>query len=351
MLVAELGKQPEFAGWRLFAPVTRADEDFAGMNAMERFAENLGRANMRDRFIIETFGKDAFPHWFDEEERNVITPDEYDSLGEVSRVSQFRASGRFDKDSATRGDSPVEEMLMEESIDEAEMGDIQEPDVSAEEMRADKTSRKDFDLEPLLEYLGIPEKGWQQRMRERLQQSFGTDEVGLEAQSNWKKEGVPIAYISQMIRTGLIPDAGSIWKDGDSGTKLDSELGNAKHVIYEALNEFIDKSFPKSPQNSTKTRNYLTNSMDMATYLAEASKRKGSVFSPRKGDEPRFSGSELQQIVNRFNEVFGTNHTIEDIFSREQLETARKRIEEDGETLSGKKRERRKVKPDNFAND
>jgi hypothetical protein len=89
----------------------------------------------------------------------------------------------------------------------------------------------------------------------------------------------------------------------------------------------------------------------MALYLSESAKRKGSVFSPRKGDEPRFSSNELQQIVNRFNEAFGTNHTIEDIFSREQLETARRRIEEDGETLSGKKRERRKVKPDNFAND
>jgi hypothetical protein len=351
MLVAELGKQPEFAGWRLFAPVTRADEDFAEMNVMERFAENLGRANMRDRFIIETFGKDAFPHWFDEEENNPISPEEYDSLGEVSRVSQFRASGRFDKDSATRGDSPVEEMLMEESIDEAELPDIQEPDVSAEELRADKTARKDFELDALLKYLGIPEKGWQQRMRERLQQSFGMDDVGLGAQSDWKKNGVPIAYINQMIKAGLIPDASSVWRDGDSGSKLDSELSNAKHAVYEALNEFIDKSFPNSPQNSTKTRNYITNSTDMALYLSESAKRKGSVFSPRKGDEPRFSSNELQQIVNRFNEAFGTNHTIEDIFSREQLETARRRIEEDGETLSGKKRERRKVKPDNFAND
>ena len=351
MLIAELGKQPEFAGWRLFAPVTRSDESFADMNAMERFSENLGRANMRDRFIIETFGKDAFPYWFDEEENRSITSDEYDSLGEVSRASQFRASGRFDKDSATKGDSPVEEMLMEESIDEAERPDIEEPGVSAEEIRADKTSRQDFDLDSLLKYLGIPEKGWQQRMRERLQQSFGTDDVGLGAQSDWKKNGVPVAYINQMIKSGVIPNASAVWRDGESGSKLDSELENSKHVIYEALNEFIDKSFPNSPQNNTKTRNYLTNSTDMALYLSESAKRKGSVFSPRKGDEPRFSGNELQQMVNRFNEVFGTNHTIEDLFSREQLETARKRIEEDGETLSGKKRERRKVKPNNFAND
>jgi antirestriction protein ArdC/superfamily I DNA/RNA helicase len=351
-LVAEIGKQPEFSGWRLFASVTDENEisgDDASVRAARKFQENIARANMRDRFIIETFGKDAFPHWLDEEENRVISPDDFDDLGNVSRSSQFRSSGRFYRDSATRGDSEAENTLLEESIDEVGLRDIPEDGVTAEEIRADKTARQDFELKPLLNYLGIPSDGWRKILRERLQQSSGDENVGLADKNDWDKNGVPIAYINHMIRLGMIPDASSVWKDGDSGNKLDAELSNPRHAVIEALNDFIDKSFPNSPQNSSKSRSYISGIANMSAQLADAAKNRGSKFSPGKGDEPRYSSTELQQIVNRFNEVFGTNHTIEDIFSREQIETARKRIEEEGQTLSGKKRlGTRKKNPDRF---
>jgi hypothetical protein len=37
-------------------------------------------------------------------------------------------------------------------------------------------------------------------------------------------------------------------------------------------------------------------------------------------------------MVDKFNEVFGTTHTLDDIFSAEQLRTAKERIE-NGQTL------------------
>jgi hypothetical protein len=344
LLVAELGKQPELAAWRYFAPVS-ADEarqivpspegdTVEDIPQIDLAMENAGRANMRDRFIIETFGKDAFPHWFDTEENESITPDEYAQLGEVSEVSKFRATGRFFPDSATRGDSEAEVDLYGESLDAIlpSEGSIAP---SGETIRADKTSREDFELEPLLDYLGIDRAEWKKGLQERLSAAFGTEDIGIN--NDWSKNGIPTATIAQMIRTGVLPDAGSVWKDGDTGQRFDDELKKSKYIVYEALNEFIDKSFPDSRLNNRENRNRITAATDMGMTLRSAAAAKGSPWSPKKGNEARFSNSEMQSMVDRFNEIFGTNYTIDDIFSDEQLRTAKERIES-GETLSGKKR-------------
>lgn len=342
LLIAELGKRPELAAWRYFAPVT-ADEAkriipspdgdvVEDIPQVDLASENAGRANMRDRFIIETFGKDAFPHWFDVEENQSMTPEEYVNLGEVSETSKFRASGRFYPDSAIRGDSEAEVDIYSESFDSLlpEEGSL---DASGDVIRMDKTSIEDFDLDSLIEYLGIDKKEWKKGLQERLSAAFGTDSIGIN--DEWRRKGIPTATIAHMIRTGVLPDAKSVWKEADSGERLDGELKRSKYAVYEALSEFIDKSFPKSSLNTRDNRNKIIGATDMGYTLNTATSNRGSVWTPSKGNEPRFSTGELQSMVDRFNEVFGTNHTIDDIFSEEQLRTAKERIES-GNTLSKK---------------
>ena len=70
----------------------------------------------------------------------------------------------------------------------------------------------------------------------------------------------------------------------------------------------------------------------MATALNDAAAAKGSPWGIKKGTEVVFSVSEMQTMVDKFNEVFGTTHTLDDIFSAEQLRTAKERIE-NGQTL------------------
>jgi len=65
---------------------------------------------------------------------------------------------------------------------------------------------------------------------------------------------------------------------------------------------------------------------------------KGIKFSPGKGDEPRFSDAEIEAIVKRFNDTFDTNYGVDDIFSAEQLNAAKNRLEQ-GETVVTKKKE------------
>lgn len=344
LLVAELGKQENLPAWRYFAPVSRDEatritpnpegDIVEGVPQVDLAMENAGRANMRDRFIIETFGKDAYPHWFDIEENQSMTPDEYAQLGEVSEVSKFRATGRFAPDSATKGDSEAEIDLYGESLDEI-IGVDGSVDAFGDTVMGDKTSRSDFEIEPLLEYLGIDKKEWQKTLKERMSASFGVDDVGLNR--DWAKDGIPTATVAHMVRTGLIPNASSVWKEGDTGERFDEELKNSKYAVYEALNEFIDRSFPNSKLNSKNSRNKITGATDMNYTLSTAATSRGSSWSPKKGNEPRFSRSEMQQMVDRFNEVFGTDHTLEDIFSDEQLRNAKERIES-GQTLFGKKK-------------
>jgi HK97 family phage prohead protease len=344
LLIAELGKQENLGAWRYFAPVTAEEaltvtpsptgDIVENIPQVDLAMENAGRANMRDRFIIETFGKDAFPHWFDTEENQPMTPEEYVQLGEVSEVSKFRATGRFAPDSATKGDSEAEIDLYGESLDllMPEEGSVTP---SGETIRADKTVREDFEIEPLLDYLGIDRKEWKKNLQDRLSAAFGTEDVGIN--NDWAKDGIPTATVAHMIRTGVLPNAGSIWKDGGTGERFDREISRPKYAVYEALNEFIDKSFPDSKLNSRDTRNKITAATDMGVALRNAAAAKGSVWSPKKGNEARFSGDEMQSMVDRFNAIFGTKYTIEDIFSDEQLRTARERIES-GTTLSGKKK-------------
>jgi HK97 family phage prohead protease len=344
LLIAELGKQEDLPAWRYFAPVS-ADEarritpspegDIAeNIPQVDLAAENAGRANMRDRFIIETFGKDAYPHWFDVEENQSMTPDEYVQLGEISETSKFRASGRFYPDSAIKGDSEAEVDLYGESLD-ALVPAEGAVDATGDVLRNDKTSIEDFDLDSLIDYLGIDKKEWKKGLQERLSAAFGTDSVGIN--DEWRRKGIPTATVAHMIRTGVLPDAGSVWKEADAGQKFDDEMKRPKYAVYEALTEFIDKSFPNSRLNNRENRNKIIGATDMGYTLTNAAKNRGSVWSPGKGNEPRFSRGEMQSMVDRFNEIFGTNHTLDDIFSDEQLRTAKERVES-GNTLSGKKK-------------
>jgi hypothetical protein len=345
-LIGEIGREEAFPGWKLFSPVTPNDKvteiDDAGeeveraLTDAEKMEEVLGRANMRDRFIVETFGSDAYPFWWDTDESRAMTPEEYRDLGEVSAASKFMAGGMFDKDDPVAGDSEIEADYYLEGFEGVDIPAVEE-NVTAEELKADKTSRKDFELSNLLGYLGISRDEWAATLKERLKGSFGMEDVGLnstEAVKSWENEGVPIAYISQMIKTGLIPSAGTIWggKTGSDGKKtgpgiqLDTELSRKKYVVYQALADFMNKTAPGKVNREVRKEVSGDNGID--TVLDAVKKTKGAGFSAKKGDEPRFSSNQLQEIVNRFNERFDTNYTIEDIFSAEQLEAARKKIEE-----------------------
>jgi len=331
-LIAELGNQKEFGGWRLFSPVTSDEPGVEKMTSPQRFAENLGRANMRDRFIIEAFGKDAYPFWSDREQGEIISSEEYATLGEVDPVAKFRATGRFSK---SRNDEDGESSAEVDLIFEG-MADF-EPETNQPEApkpSADKTTRSQFKVDNLIESLGLDRDEWNSQLRERMKQAFGIEDVGLNRQrdkATWEKEGIPIAYIQEMIRTGMIGNAESIWPE--TGKKLDRELLANRANVAEAAVEFMSSKYGKSPLASKKNKEYILGTTNLSMLLNSAAKKRGQTFSKLKGDEPRYSDGELQQIVNRFNEIFDTNHTIEDIFSREQLETARKRLQEEGKTI------------------
>lgn len=365
-LLAEIGRQPEFSGWRLFSPVSDMEAKDEGMTMAERLVENIGRANMRDRFIIETFGADAYPYWHDrgdfmggvaEEEvygsKNMLTAEEFSKLDDDG-VRRFNAVGKFENAPSARDDSEAEVELSYEGT----MGENFEalpPDMadSARRGKESRSQRRDFTLVQLLDHLGIPDdRGWEKQLKPVLEAAFGEDvDVGLgpDAIKAWEKDGVPIAYIAEMIRTGIIPNANEVFGVNKAGKKLDEELLASKANVYEALTEFIDRSFPDSSLNSPKSRNFIINSTEMGTVLQNAAKAKGKSFSKKLGDVPRFSKSELQEFVDQFNKTFGTNHTIEDIFSAEQLRNAQDRLRE-GQTMykpskSGRKGTR-KVSPE-----
>jgi HK97 family phage prohead protease len=343
LLVAELGNRPELAAWRYFAPVSRDEirkiipsptgDTESITPEVDMAMENAGRANMRDRFIIETFGKDAFPHWFDQDEGEAITPDEYSKLGEVDERAKFRATGRFAPDDPFEGDSEAEIDLYGQSFDE-----LMNPpslDDDGEALKLDKTDKKDFEIEPLLEYLGIDKSEWKTKLRGVLAEKFETENIGDIVK--WSKDGIPTANIAHMIRKGVIPSASDVWKEGKVGQLFDAEMERPKYAVYEALNEFIDRSFPTGRLNTDAIRSKIVGATDMRSAIQSAVAARGSAWNPKKGTEPRFAVSEMQTMVDRFNEIFGTNHTLEDIFSAEQLRNAKERIES-GETLWKSKR-------------
>ena len=338
ILIGEVGRESAFSGWELFAPLNRKTPGVMEMTPEERISEASGRANMRDRFIIETFGKDAFPFWFDPEENQVIDSDEYDALGEVSAASKFRAVGQFDRRDALTGDSEVEVDFYSEGLDTVELNTI-DPEVTEQELSADKTSRSDFKIDNLLEYLGISRQDWVDRMTERMRGSFGVEDVGLvgrDAVNGWLQSGVPVAYISEMVRTGLIPDASSVWGDSGPGGRLDRELSRKKPIVYEALFDFMKKTNPD--KKITRNIRDSVGGSNAETTVRKTATAKGIKFSPGKGDEPRFSDAEIEEIVKRFNDTFDTNYGVDDIFSAEQLNAAKTRLEQ-GETVVTKKKE------------
>jgi len=343
-LLAAMGQQEGFEAWNFFAPTSTTEDGVSAMSTSEKFVENLGRANMRDRFIIETFGKDAFPYWIDKDENTVIGQKEYSSLGEVSEMSKFRSSGLFsNKRNESNFSSTAEEMLLEEAVfggDDTPSDMVKQSVVEAASAPSDKTSREQFDVDQLLESLGIDKSDkWHEELKRRMVESFGVDDVGLntrEIARNWEAGGVPTTYINEMIRTGMIPDAKSVWKKDESGKKLDQELAASKHSVYEALYEFTQsKHAADKAKNTRRNRDYILNSSDFTVSHKGVAARKGATFSKKTGDERRFSQGELQNVVNRFNEIFGTNYKIDDIFSAEQLRNATKRLREEGRTLYG----------------
>ena len=343
-LLAEIGKQKGFEAWRLFAPTSLKEEGVQEMSPADKFVANLERANMRDRFIIEAFGKDAFPYWIDKEENTVIGQKEYSTLGEVSEMGKFRSTGIFSKKrGASEFGSTAEEMLLEEAVfggDDGPGDFVKEAIINSASAPSGKTSREQFDISQLLQALKINEsEDWYKELRKRMMKAFSTDDVGLtskEVARQWEAGGVPTTYINEMIRTGLIPDAKSVWKKDGVGEKLDSELAASKHSVYEALFEFTQaKHAADKAKNTRRNRDYILGSTDFTVSHKGVAARKGATFSKKTGDERRFSQSELQDVVNRFNEIFGTNYKIDDIFSAEQLRNATKRLREEGKTLYG----------------
>ena len=343
-LLTEIGRQPEFPAWRLFAPTSSREEGIEDMSPADKFIENLGRANMRDRFIIETFGKDAFPHWIDKEENSIISQDDYATLGEVSEMGKFRSVGTFSKKGGRPESSSIaEETLLEEGVFDGLDGpgdSVKRAAADAKSAPTDKTSRKQFEVGPLLDSLGIDKTNpdWYKELREQLITAFeiDSDEVGLstrEIARQWESNGVPTVYINEMIRTGVIPDANSVWKKDDAGKNLDRELNASKHSVYEALFEFTESKHSNSAANTSRNRNLILGATDFSVSHKGVAAKKGATFSKKTGDERRFSQSELQDVVNRFNEIFGTDYKIDDIFSQEQLRNATKRLREEGRTL------------------
>jgi hypothetical protein len=284
----------------------------------------------------------------------MLTAEEFDDLEDGAR--RFNAVGKFENSPAARDDSEAEVELSYQGT----MGEAFEalpPDIASNARRGkgSRVQRADFTLSQLLDHLGISEDEWPKQLKPILEKAFGEDldaeldpddvkkvdaeldpddvkkvDVGLgeDAVKEWKKDGVPIAYIAEMIRTGVIPNARDVFGVNKAGQKLDEELLASKANVYEALTEFIDRSFPGSSLNSVQSRQFIINSREMGTVLQAAAKRRGKTFSKRLGDVPRFSRSELQEFVDQFNKIFGTNHTIEDIFSGEQLRNAQTRLRE-----------------------
>jgi len=351
-----------FPQWKLFGAVDGDDWQNLDMkNPLEALELGLRRGQMRDRFIIETFGKDAFPLWFDRTEGSlidgirsgmVIDQDAYDELETLGRDGQrarFLAQGRFDREDGSLGmESRADDELIFGGMDNPTIGKLSPDDmgVSREEFNSifdpgsddspvsEKVQRGELNIEPLLDYFGIQKKGdWRGNLRQRLVKEFGkTGESskvpGFTRDEEWSKSGVPTAWVQVMIQRGIIPSASAIWKENRAGERLDDELSLRTAAVTEALLGFINRGSLRDSEyfNPKNIQQILKNTGYVKLLRAEADAR-GPVFEPKKGDAPRYSRGQLQDVVNRFNEVFGTEYTIDDIFSDEQLRQARQRIE------------------------
>ena len=323
-----------FPQWKLLAPVTKQDLTEIGANNLDAIAMAVGRGQMRDRMLIETFGKDAYPIWYDRDAPSpeFLTPDEYENLDAVDSRARFMAQGRFDRDDQYKGmESEAEyELLYGEGLDGNDVADE-----VGKEVRIDKTQRADFRIEPLLAHFGIEKDSkfqWREKLRDKLIPTFGTQTPKFDKNEEWSRNGVPTAWVAEMIKRGVIFDAQDVWKEGEVGKKFDDELKAQKHVVFEALYGFASRTFPDSRLLTPENMRSILGDAGWMKSIRNAVQAGGSPFTPKKGDEPRYTRNQLQDIVDRFNEIFGTSHTIDDIFSDEQLRQARRMIEEEKRT-------------------
>lgn len=346
-LVAEIGNEPRFDSWRLFSPTTPDEIGISESNYSQKAVENLGRAKLRERFALETFGKDAFPMYLSRDGKTRISQEEYGKLDDEER---FGYGGIF-KDDGSADDANTE--LMYEGLrTNSPIPFTQNTNQSnSTALGNTKTTRSEFRLSELLEALGISETEIAERDK-KLNEILKNSGIGEQARKNigrWESQGIPTSAIAEMIKSGIIKDAKSVFKNTDSGERLDKELSRPKYVVYESLLGFIKQTQGNSPLNTRKTVYDILGSTDAYNYLPQIAKTKGSIpYSANVGDAPRYSDYELQQIVNRFNDIFGTQHTIDDIFSDEQIRQAKERIEKDGtHSPIGKPNVRTKLKNEN----
>jgi len=348
-LIAELGNQPELSTWRLFSPTTSDEDDIQQMAGKDLLTENVARSLMRERFMIETFGKDAYPS-FQTRNGRKINGQQFDRLSvDEDDNEKFSARGMWpDTEYDDANNDLVMEGMSRRSVPSKPARIKFKPEEAQEPKTTAKTQKNEFAVRDLLESLGISpdEKNWPEELQKRINKT-GKSKISVvgneKTQKRWEDGGVPTAVIKEMIRLGLIKDAKSVFKNNDSGSRLDDELKGVKYAVYEALNNFINARHGESPMNTRDTRFAILGTRDIHTYLPSVSKVKGQTFSPSKGDEPRFDREEMQIMVNRFNERFGTSYTIDDIFSDEQLRQAKEKIENGEHSPIGKPRKNRTV--------
>jgi len=256
-------------------------------------------------------------------------------------LDKFKTSGQFPFDGDYEADRPYKDADVDLTFEgyDPETKPIPDAKIKMKDTDNDsveqKTTKAEFKLQELLEALGIDpnDKKWEEKPQKKISATKKETELvapGGKTAQRYRSEGVPIAVISELIRIGVIKDAKSVFKSNDAGKRLDYELARRKDVVYETVANLISTKFDGSEFASYTSMETIFGTRDIGTTLNAAEQAKGKRFSKNKGDEPRFGKSDLQNFVNRFNDIFGTKYTIDDIFSDEQLRAARKRIEEDG---------------------
>jgi|GEM_PF-792239 len=345
-LIAEIGNEPIFDSWRLFAP-TKSDEKISNQSALTMAMENLGRAKFRERFLLETFGKDAFPMYIDSKKGvdNKISQSDYSILDDDERFS-FGGAFRNDGDA---DDANTE--LMYEGMRAPESISALPTNKKGTEIpnSTTRTKRDEFRMSELMKSLGISDED--KEKYEKLNKILKKSKIGEQNRqtlNRWETQGIPTAVISEMIQSKIIKDAKSTFTATDAGARLDRELARPKYVVAEALLSFIKEKHGTSGFNTRDSVTRIMEDLNLGKYLERAAKNKGSIpYSPNVGDIPRYSDSDLENVVNRFNNIFGTDYTVDDIFSDEQLRTAKERIETGTHSPVGKPNVRTRLKKEN----
>jgi HK97 family phage prohead protease len=330
-LVAAIANSDDFPAWQYFGSVSFRT---AGRDAVAQrgvIGENMNRRLMRDRFIIETFGEDAYPHWYDRDEGQYISPEEYADLGEVSPSAKFRAFGSFERSAGEPTRTPfsgAEVEIMTRDYIDAMRGDEGRPTPITVSKAEGAEIRSSYPLDSLLDHLGIArDENWTEELRKRMQAAFDTDKVGLSGTNpterrDWQRRGIPTSVVREMIRTGMIDSAATVW--GDEG--LDSQIRRTTNNVYEALIDFINKNAPTGKAPTTRLKDEIAGASNLAVTLPRAASRKNRTYSANNPNENLVSQDAMQAMVDRLNEKLGTNFTIDDVFSDEQLRAADERL-------------------------